>query len=138
MKLDYVVRPGREHSNGVRRRDEDSLAVPGGSIEPLDGRRLLATLRRICHENGVTFEPLLTENEIKAAGLAAEALLQECMAAGIDTRDLLQTLARNWGRLRAGVLRDDAGRQVFLPGPVCFLSFYRWRQGIIEWLEDQQ
>ena len=36
MKLDHVVRPGREHSNGVRRREEDRLAVPGGSIEPLD------------------------------------------------------------------------------------------------------
>lgn len=68
MKLDQVVKPGSEHSNGVRLREENRLAVPGRSIEPVDARRLLVALRRICHENGVTFEPLLTENGIMAAG----------------------------------------------------------------------
>jgi hypothetical protein len=100
----------------------------------MDAPQLLATLRRICHENGVTFEPLLTEKEIQAAGLAAEALLIECKAARIDASDLVHTLAKNWSRLRAGVLRDNAGRQIYLPPAVCFLSFYVHRKQIMEWL----
>jgi hypothetical protein len=103
-----------------------------------DGLKLLDHLQQACQEVGQATEPLVTSDERRTAALAAEALAAECRAAGIDTRVLLQALAQRWSELRAGVLRDDAGRAVYLPGPVSFLDFFEHRKRITDYLNANQ
>jgi hypothetical protein len=98
-----------------------------------NGLKLIDHLRRECAEIGQATEPM-SEDERIAAARAAEALAEELAAAGIDARDLVQTLARRWSELRAGVLGDDSGRQIYLPNEVSFLHFYRFRSEILKWL----
>jgi hypothetical protein len=99
-----------------------------------NGLKLLEQLQQACQEIDVTYEPLVTDDELRAAALAAEALVKECERSGTDPLPLVQALARNWGRLRAGAIQDDSGRQIYLPGPVCFLSFFRHRHAVVECL----
>jgi hypothetical protein len=100
-----------------------------------NGLKLLDHLQRECAEIGQATEPL-SEDERIAAALAAEALVAECHESGIEARELVHALARNWTRLRAGVLRDDLGRQICLPGEVSFIHFYRFRSEILKWLNE--
>jgi hypothetical protein len=111
----------------------EKVNVEGESI--MEGAKLLEELQRACGEIGQATEPM-SEDELRASTAAAEALAAELTAAGISPVEVLQARARKWGELRAGVLRDDSGRKVFLTACVDFLSFYRHRHAAVAWLNS--
>jgi hypothetical protein len=99
---------------------------------PLDAPMLLATLRRVCRESSVAYDPP-GANENLVALKSARTFLSECRAAGVDPLQLVQALARSWKHFRGGVL-TEAGRQIYLPTSINFLHFFRFRKKIIRWL----
>lgn len=137
VKLDTVFERGKEKSDGaLKKRNQKREAV---AIEDIKPNWLPGMMKNYCGEAGARYvESLLTLKERKMMLGSARNFLTYCKMDEIDPRELLHDVCRWWHMMQPGLKSFETGKNVMLPRAVSFMSFFRYRREIVDWLAEPE